>query len=67
MINTPKEVIADRLTKRNGHYAKFDLVESQFLILEMPKPEEESNAAIVDNIGSTDEVVDRIVGVLERV
>uniref|UniRef100_A0A914C9D1 Gluconokinase n=1 Tax=Acrobeloides nanus TaxID=290746 RepID=A0A914C9D1_9BILA len=65
MLNTKKEVIQDRLTRRLEHYASFELVESQFKTLEMPK-EDEKNAAIVENVGPVDEVIDKIIKILQN-
>ncbi|CCH41050.1 Thermosensitive gluconokinase [Wickerhamomyces ciferrii] len=43
-----KEELIRRTELRPSHYMKSSMVESQFAILELPKPEEESNTTIID-------------------
>lgn len=49
-------LIAARLKARHGHYAKLDLLPSQFEQLEEPK-----NALIIDIARPVDEIVDQII------
>jgi gluconokinase len=40
-LDAPEEVLAKRAAERKGHYARADLVHSQFQDLERPGPDEE--------------------------
>lgn len=61
-LNAPEEVLVERATNRKGHYAKANLVHSQFEILERPdgepdcitvdvnRPMEETEKEVLDKV-----------------
>ncbi len=58
-LRGPEELIAARLKERHGHYAKLDLLPSQFEQLEEPQ-----DALVIDIRHSVDEIVGEIVQAL---
>ncbi len=59
-----RELIAERMSARDGHFMPLSLLDSQFAALEVPGPEE--NAVSVEISGSTEETVAAIATVLEE-
>ncbi|MGH7651797.1 MAG: gluconokinase [Gemmatimonadaceae bacterium] len=54
-LNGPRELIAERLANRGGHFMPPSLLESQFAALEEPSPEED--AWVCDIIKSPEELI----------
>ena len=54
-----KELIADRMAHRHGHFMPASLLDSQFRILEEPSPDENSITVSIDR--KPDEIVDEII------
>lgn len=61
LLEGSKELIAERLSERKGHYMNPKLLDSQIATLEPPK-----DAICVYNDRTPEEVVDQIVGALDR-
>ena len=59
-----KEVIGSRLTNRQGHYFKAELLQSQFDTLE--KPSDDENVVIVDCEESIYTIVEKISNILQN-
>jgi gluconokinase len=55
-LHGSQELIASRLRERKGHYAKLNLLESQFAQLEEPV-----NALTIEISASVDEIVEQII------
>ncbi|EAA33565.2 carbohydrate kinase [Neurospora crassa] len=65
-LQAPEEVLTERAHNRKGHFAKENLVHSQFTILEMPdptKPKEEGGEpdVLVVNVGEKEKGVEEVV------
>jgi gluconokinase len=58
-LHGPRELIAERLAARKGHFMPPDLLRSQLETLETPGLEE---GKVVSIAGSVEEVVDRCLG-----
>jgi gluconokinase len=56
-LRADPQVIAERLSRRTGHYAKQSLLESQLAVLEEPE-----NALSIDASGTPEEIVQEIRG-----
>jgi gluconokinase len=58
------DLIAARLTSRQGHFFKREMLDSQFATLQEPEPEEQVITVSIE--GSPLEVVDRILAQLTK-
>jgi gluconokinase len=61
-LDGSKQLIAERLAKRRGHFMPSDLLDSQFKTLE--PPDDSENPVTVSIDGTPDEIVDHIIGQL---
>lgn len=65
MLSVPKEILKRRVDKRQGHYAKSVLIDSQLSTLELPATDEqqhrEPNLLIVDGTLPVTDVVNSII------
>ncbi|KAK3502197.1 P-loop containing nucleoside triphosphate hydrolase protein, partial [Neurospora crassa] len=64
-LQAPEEVLMERAHNRKGHFAKENLVHSQFMILEMPdptKPKEEGGEpdVLIVNVGEKEKGVEEV-------
>lgn len=60
----PRDICADRLAARHGHFFGADLLDSQFDALELPEPAEPVD--LVPATGNPDQVADQIMALLDR-
>jgi gluconokinase len=63
MLDGERDVIADRMRRRHGHFFSAGLLDSQFADLERPAPDE--HVLTVPVTGSPEETVDRIIKALD--
>ena len=63
-VDVPEEVLAERLSNRQGHYMPASLLTSQLAALEPLQPDEPG--IVVPGQGGVDEVIDAIVEALTR-
>jgi len=61
-LHADKEIIAQRMQNREGHFMPLSLLESQFATLEMPSSQE-PNTHQIDITGSISDVVNQCVSV----
>eukprot|EP00092_Neocalanus_flemingeri_P031698 GFUD01034431.1.p1 GENE.GFUD01034431.1~~GFUD01034431.1.p1 ORF type:complete len:181 (+),score=77.86 GFUD01034431.1:40-543(+) len=59
-----KEVIEKRLTKRQGHYFKAELLQSQFDALE--EPDDDENVFAIDCEETLDRIVEKVSQIVEK-
>lgn len=60
----PRDICADRLAARHGHFFGADLLDSQFDALELPEPTDPAD--LVPATGNPDQVADQIMALLDR-
>lgn len=58
-LKGPKELLADRIRHRQGHFFKLQLLDDQLKQLEEPDPTTEPDVVVVGIEGSMDEVLER--------
>jgi carbohydrate kinase (thermoresistant glucokinase family) len=63
-LDGPKDLIAERLASRTGHYMPSSLLDSQFAALERPEPDE--GAWLCDISDSPDDIVADLVARITR-
>lgn len=63
-LDGPKDLIAERLASRTGHYMPSSLLDSQFAALERPEPDE--GAWLCDISDSPDDIVADLVARIKR-
>ncbi|HAH70688.1 MAG TPA: gluconate kinase [Succinivibrionaceae bacterium] len=61
-----KQVILDRMSKRQGHYMKTEMVDSQFEALEFPDPTVEKDVCNINVEPSIEIVIDEAIKALEE-
>src|SRR5262249_23149861 len=59
-LDGSRELIASRLAARHGHFFKPAMLDSQLAALEPPQPDEQAVVVSID--GTTDQIVDSILG-----
>ena len=59
-LEAEKEVVAQRVNARTGHYMPASLLDSQYRDLEAPEPQE--NVVTVDGGASVEEILERVLG-----
>ncbi|CAD5231038.1 unnamed protein product [Bursaphelenchus xylophilus] len=64
ILEVTTEHLVSRMAKRTGHYAKPNLLESQFRDFETPK--DERNVFIVDGMETPEKIVGKIVKVVSK-
>lgn len=62
LLDGSRDLIAERLANRKGHFMPSSLLDSQFAALEPPAADEQSITASID--GTVEEIVDTIIGQL---
>lgn len=61
ILNVPKSTIIERLKTRHGHYAKADLLDSQFKTLETPDSTENDYVHLIDASETVEKTIQSII------